>query len=44
MQKECARLVILKLKWASESPEGFAKHRAVGPISRVSESVDLGEG
>lgn len=42
MQEECARLVILKLKWLSESPEGLANHRVMGSISRVSESVGLG--
>lgn len=33
MREECARLVVLKLTWASESPEGRVKHRVVGPIS-----------
>lgn len=32
----------LKLKQASESPRGLLKHRFLGPIPRLSDSVDLG--
>lgn len=41
MQEECARLVILKPEWASESPGGLVKYRMVGLIPRVSDSIGL---